>query len=460
MKTEYQEVEEYFFGKDSDAKESARPILEVTTIPFEEYLSVVPFKEYSKVNLDFEGKRFYLFPSIWPPSNTLLIEWTYTIDLDRELFSVDHQIHFPLSAIPDTWIREINLIRRLGDDDDDDDDDDLMLVRQAIDISYPKLAADETYVQLYEKANCSIFQVEESDYNFNSAYEGLCFELTNIFIEFIRPLFSSISSWGPEDVPFKELAFVLLLLADRYSFSLLPSSSPYDYEMPVGVAYPTTSSFWFAGAFVYLTTHLKDDAVRKSAIGHVLELTKNCPRSNFTAFLFSIYELVVIDISEEGVKHTETLPFWASDITSESDSVPVVHKVGLLAMITYFTQSRTSLANHRTQTLTNPSSLPYDILLNIVKYVDWETTIILSATSKLLRECVERLGPKLGNFQLLKYDAHSRVFLACRDGDDLVKINIQPRSNYYRSYLFSVKIRYPGVRQQAFIPQLRVTECE
>ena len=267
-------------------------------------------------------------------------------------------------------------------------------------------------------------------------YEGLCFELARDFIDYHPSIFNNISSWGPEDVPFKELAFIFLLLADRYSFSLVPSPPPDKDYYEMGVTCPTTSSFWFAGTFIYLTTHLKDDAVRKSAIGHVLELTKDCPRSNFTAFLFSIRELVVIDISEDGVKHSETLPFC--DITPRSVDV----NVGLPTMITYFTQSRTSLANHRTQTPTSFSSLPYDILLNIVKYVDWETTVTLSATSKSLRECVERLRPRLGNFQLLKYD--------------LVKINIQSPSKVEFD-LFVVKMCYPKVRQQAFIPRLHVS---
>ena len=123
------------------------------------------------------------------------------------------------------------------------------------------------------------------------------------------------------------------------------------------------------------------------------------------------------------MKDTETLPFC--DITSDS----AVHNVGLLAMITYFIKSRTFLANHRTQTPTSPSLLPYDILLNIVKYVDRETRFALSATSKLLRECIERVGPKLGNFQLLKYDADSKNFIAWRDGDDLVQIKICRHTN-------------------------------
>jgi hypothetical protein len=445
---EYQKSEEVFFGKELD---SAMPII-VTTIQFEEYLSVFPLGARES-GVDIEERGLDMFPSIWPP-NAHFIDYTYTIDLDRELFSVNHEIHFPLSAIPDTWIKELNLIRGdLDSEDVDHDNDDIVLIPHAIDISYPKPAVDETHVQLYEKANCAILQVEVSD--LNTVYQGLCFELAKMFIEFNEPVFKTISSWGLEDVRFKELAFVFLLLADRYSFSLLPSSSADKYDYEKGVACPTTSSFWFAGTFVYLTTHLEDDAVRKSAIGHVLELTKNCPRSSFTAFLFSIRELVVIEISEEGVKHTETLPFC--DIIEDSGSA--VHNVGLPVMITYFTQSRRSLAYHRTQTPTSPSSLPYDILLNIVKYVDWETTITLSAASKLLRECVGKLGPKLGNFQLLKYDADLKNFLACRDGDDLVKINFKFNWEHHSNGeydLFNVKIRYPGVRQQAFIPQICV----
>lgn len=97
------------------------------------------------------------------------------------------------------------------------------------------------------------------------------FELAKFFIRHNRSVFSTISSWGPEDILFKELAFISLLFADRYSFSLLPLPTPDEEDeedTDKGVACPTTSSFWFAGAFVYLTTHLEDDAARKSAIGH------------------------------------------------------------------------------------------------------------------------------------------------------------------------------------------------
>ena len=46
------------------------------------------------------------------------------------------------------------------------------------------------------------------------------------YIKYNQSVFLTISSWGPEDVFYKGFAFVLLILADRYSFSLLPPSSP------------------------------------------------------------------------------------------------------------------------------------------------------------------------------------------------------------------------------------------
>lgn len=40
--------------------------------------------------------------------NDLWIQWTYTIDLDREIFSVDNGGHFKLNRIPrDVWIEAL-----------------------------------------------------------------------------------------------------------------------------------------------------------------------------------------------------------------------------------------------------------------------------------------------------------------------------------------------------------------
>lgn len=152
--------------------------------------------------------EYALFPTIWPPPNSLFIEWTYTIDLNRELFSVDHEIHFPLSVVPDTWIRELTLIRGKVYDDND---------------SYPKLAVDETHVQLYEKVNCSILQAEVFDIQFslNSVHEGLCFELVKFFTSSITSLFFQLFLHGARRMFFIRglpLSYLSSLIATPFHF--------------------------------------------------------------------------------------------------------------------------------------------------------------------------------------------------------------------------------------------------
>lgn len=57
----------------------------------------------------------------WPPTQIVpyfgrivILEWTYTIDLDREVLSVDTSAHFKLSKIPRTnaWVKYLALDKR------------------------------------------------------------------------------------------------------------------------------------------------------------------------------------------------------------------------------------------------------------------------------------------------------------------------------------------------------------
>ena len=46
-----------------------------------------------------------MLPCYRPGFNDLFIEWMYTVDLDREIFSIDSVCHFKLNKIPkDDWI--------------------------------------------------------------------------------------------------------------------------------------------------------------------------------------------------------------------------------------------------------------------------------------------------------------------------------------------------------------------
>ena len=72
---------------------------------YEEYLSVKPGNTVT-INLqDFTQERF---PSLLAPLNDTWIEWIYTVDLDREIFSVNNGAHFKLEQIPHiSWIESL-----------------------------------------------------------------------------------------------------------------------------------------------------------------------------------------------------------------------------------------------------------------------------------------------------------------------------------------------------------------
>ena len=55
-----------------------------------------------------------MVPCYRPGFNDLYIEWTYTIDLDREVFSIDNGGHFKLNKIPGAWIEALGLDHNSG----------------------------------------------------------------------------------------------------------------------------------------------------------------------------------------------------------------------------------------------------------------------------------------------------------------------------------------------------------
>ncbi len=63
---------------------------------YEDYLSVRPGNEVTTNLPDFMRQHF---PSLLTPLNDTWIEWIYTVDLNRETFSVNNGAHFKLDQI-------------------------------------------------------------------------------------------------------------------------------------------------------------------------------------------------------------------------------------------------------------------------------------------------------------------------------------------------------------------------
>lgn len=72
---------------------------------YEEFLSIKPGDEITSDLPDFMRQQF---PSLLAPLNDTWIEWVYTVDLDRETFSVNNGAHFKLHQVPHIdWINSL-----------------------------------------------------------------------------------------------------------------------------------------------------------------------------------------------------------------------------------------------------------------------------------------------------------------------------------------------------------------
>lgn len=72
---------------------------------YEEFLSIKPGNE---VTTDLPELMSQRHPSSLAPLNDTWIEWIYTVDLDRETFSVNNGAHFKLHRVPHVdWINSL-----------------------------------------------------------------------------------------------------------------------------------------------------------------------------------------------------------------------------------------------------------------------------------------------------------------------------------------------------------------
>lgn len=72
---------------------------------YEDFLSIKPGNQVTTDIPDFMRQNY---PTLLAPLNDTWIEWIYTVDLDREVFSVDNGAHFKLDRVPHIdWINSL-----------------------------------------------------------------------------------------------------------------------------------------------------------------------------------------------------------------------------------------------------------------------------------------------------------------------------------------------------------------
>ncbi|KAL8987850.1 MAG: hypothetical protein Q9177_002993 [Variospora cf. flavescens] len=281
--------------------------------------------------------RLEEFPTSDPGSLDLNIEYTYTYDLDQEVFSVDNTAHFRLQHIP----RNSAWIEALCEDETS---------RRFV---HPRLAPEESLASL--ACDNHSFSLKDDEYwtslatrkvatkaNCTSVSSELRLKLFDFLEDCQTPnLRVTLLSWTANDLLFRELAFFILCLAaggdylrivDERRILFPPRINLYgaidhgkgsegERELissigngfhlngqPMGSA-PSTSKYWFEGALVCLVPRLDQDHVMEKAIADAVRYGREeCGRTSFNAVLISISNLVLLRSFPDGrVEHSPNM---------------------------------------------------------------------------------------------------------------------------------------------------------
>ena len=267
------------------------------------------------------------------------IQWAYTIDLDREVFSVGDGAHFTLNEIPGLW------------------DEVLFIDRERNRFLLPQLVPEESIATLVLDSPSFTFsahhrslqtrRVKPRNADHTLPSYATVIRLRWMLFDIIqksrqRDLSIGLLGWQAQDLPFRELAFFILCLASGgdhlalldqrcmkvpYSGALYlgmtrEDSTDPDIELatylgvgyhmaglPIGSA-PEETKYWFEGALISLVPRLNYPGILEQAIADAVDYGRaQCTTSSFNALLISIEHLVLIKSFPDGtVNHTEVLP--------------------------------------------------------------------------------------------------------------------------------------------------------
>ncbi|KAI9812288.1 MAG: hypothetical protein M1827_004737 [Pycnora praestabilis] len=290
----------------------------------------------------------YQLPSSLPPmSDGLLINYIWTIDLDREVFSCDNGAHFHLDKIPrqnDQWEKALakdESGRRILDYRN--------CPSEAIaDLTCPISAPERALLESYKSLIISIVRAKGYK-DFSKSVQHRAAFLALIFQQFSnehRQTFENcLLGWYTEEFVFQEFAFAILCLACGNSQSLCfedvrcimgaedtggfrkgygwtkqgSGKQRKKYFLPVlavgchlkdvepGSA-PRSKLYWFEGVLISVTAQLGRSIVIEIEIAKVIEYAHSEGHQTFNAVLISIEHVSLVKVVGNSIQHTEPIP--------------------------------------------------------------------------------------------------------------------------------------------------------
>ena len=267
------------------------------------------------------------------------IEWIYTINLDREVFSINNGAHFRLNQIPAGWGKALFT---------DSQDHTFLLPQLVPPESIATLALDPPGCAAsieYEKLQTRLVKSKSLNHTSPSRVTGprLRWMLFNSFQKTMQAdVSASLLDWQLQDPSFRELAFfILCLAAGGENLSLVDYrlvKKPYDRALYLGMttsdlsesgadmelatflgagyhmdglpegSAPGETMYWLEGALICLARHLDHPGILTKAIADVIEYGRNSAGISFNAVLISIEHVVLIKSLPDGsVDYTDLL---------------------------------------------------------------------------------------------------------------------------------------------------------
>ncbi|KAL9595411.1 MAG: hypothetical protein Q9219_006454 [cf. Caloplaca sp. 3 TL-2023] len=300
--------------------------------------------------------RLEIFPEFTPAFIDGCIEYTYTFDLDHEVFSIDSSAHFRLQHIPrnGVWMEAL-----CGD-------------RQGRRFVHPRLAPEASLANLVASTHpFSTTNLADSrspvtkEVSAKAAHPNISnqlrLKLFDVFEDSLIPgLSATLLSWTVDDLFFRELAFSILCLAaggdhlslvDRrrvlhpcwteyYGVVVHGEGSEGERELitsvgsgfhltdqPQGSA-PSTDKYWFPnsnGALVCLINPyppLEEAGKLEAAVADAINYGRDiCGRTSFNALLISVVDLVLLRCFPDGsVEHSPIMSLMSTSGTTGKDA--------------------------------------------------------------------------------------------------------------------------------------------
>lgn len=357
--------------------------------------------------------------------NNLFIEFTYTLDLDREIFSVDDAAHFRLSKIPRgfRWIEYLDIDssgRRILAPDTPKD---------VVGIIEWKPDVGEKSCTFPENTNIQVITPRTSISATWAPKQRLLLTTFQAIRHAYREILDRfILSWRPDDFSFREIAFALLsLAAGEISFecpktldkSLSKVESYYlapdrrfqssqraflpaflgESHLP-GVesgSAPKETIFSFGHVLISLTTRLDLVDVKELSVAEIVNIGLDQGLTNFHALVFSILDFVLVQVKVEknGSVHIERSPlmslFHFNDETShyalgprsrskfKGSGLSLDHS-SFIALTHFF-----EAAANQSVVGTKSSIFPNEILAIIMRFSDAQTYHTLAKVSSFCR---------------------------------------------------------------------------